>query len=65
MDNIHCVHDVMDREPTKEYTLFKLSASEHYYPFHVAINVDGQDVAMEIDTGVSLSLISEDTQKLL
>ena len=61
MENIYCVHDVMDREPAKEYTLFKLSASEHSYPFHVAINVNGQDLAMKIDTGASLSLISEVT----
>ena len=55
----------MDREPTKEYTLFKLSASKRSHPFQVTVNVDSQDLAMDIDTGASLSLISEETQKSL
>ena len=53
----------MDTEPTKEYTLFNLTANKCSYPFQVTIRVDGQDLAMEINTGASLSLISEETQK--
>ena len=63
--NAHCVQDDMDTEPTKEYTLFNLTANKHSHPFQVTVCVDGQDLAMEIDTGASLSLISEETQKSL
>ena len=55
----------MDTESTKEYTLFNLTANKCSHPFQVTISVDGQDLAMEIDAGASLSLISEDTQKSL
>ena len=63
--NTHCVQDDMNTEPTKEYTLFNLTASKHSHPFQVTVCVDGQDLAMAIDTGASLSLISEETQKSL
>ena len=63
--NVHCVHDDMDIELTKEYKLFQLTANKRSHPFQVTVNVDGQDLAMEIDTGASLSLISEETQKSL
>ena len=63
--NVHCVQDDMDTEPTKEYTLFNLTANKRSHPFQVTVCVDGQDLAMEIDTGASLSLISEETQKSL
>ena len=63
--NAHCVQDDMDIEPTKEYTLFNLTTNKHSYAFQVTVCVDGQDLAMEIDTGASLSLISEETQKSL
>ena len=36
-----------------------------FYPFQVTVNVDGQDLAVEINTGASLSLILEETQKSL
>ena len=55
----------MDTEPTKEYTLFNLTANKRFHPFQVTICVDVQDLAMEIDTGAFLSLISEETQKSL
>ena len=63
--NVHCVQDDMDTEPTKEYTLFDLTANKRSHPFQVIVKVDGQNLAMEIDTGASLSLISEETQKSL
>ena len=63
--NIHCVQDDMDTEPTKEYTLFNLTTNKRSHPFQVTVHIDGQDLAMEIDTSASLSLISEDTQKSL
>ena len=63
--NVHCVQDYMDTEPTKEYTLFNLTTNKRSHPFQVTVRVDGQDLAMEIDTGISLSLISEETQKSL
>ena len=58
----------MDNEPTKEYTLFnlhELTANKCSLPFQVTVSVDGQDLAMKTDTGASLSLISEETQKSL
>ena len=55
----------MDTEPTKEYTIFNLTANKCSHPFQVTVCVDGQDLAMEIDTGASLSSISEETQKSL
>ena len=63
--NVHCVQDDMGTEPTKEYTLFDLTANKCSHPFQVTVKVDGQNLAMEIDTGASLSLISEETQKSL
>ena len=63
--NVHCVQDDMDTEPTKGYTLFNLTTNKRSHPFQVTICVYGQDLAMEIDTGTSLSLISEETQKSL
>lgn len=63
--NVHCVQDATETELAKEYTLFKLSANKHSQSYTVILNVDGQDLSMEIDTGASLSIISEETRKLL
>ena len=65
--NAHCLQTDLDNEPTKEYTfnLHELTASRHSHPFQVTVSVDGQDLAMEIDTGASLSLVSEEIQESL
>lgn len=52
----------MDTEPRKEYILSKLSANQSSHPYTMT---DSQDIAMEINTSASLSLISDEPQKLL
>ena len=63
--NIDCVQDDIDTEPTRDNTLLNLTANKRSHPLQVTIKVDGQDLAMEIDTGASLFLISEEIQKSL
>ena len=62
---VHCLHNVTDSEIMKEYSLFNLSTTMCPHPYTVTVNVDGQDLPMEIDTGTSVSLLSDDTRKLL
>ena len=54
-------------ENPEEYTLFRLhsSSTEHHKPYNATVEVEGQQLSMEIDTGASLSLISEETRKRL
>ncbi len=48
---------VEDRE--FEYSLFQLTSIGRSKPLEVEVELDGQPVAMEVDTGASLSIISE------
>ena len=48
------------RHEPEIYTLFTLK-SKKVAPFITTVEVDGSDLDMEVDTGASLSLISEDT----
>ncbi|XP_065891685.1 uncharacterized protein [Dysidea avara] len=54
-----------DGSQLEEYTLFNLSNTQHSRtdPFKVSVNVHGSDLIMEVDTGASVSLISENTYK--
>ena len=55
-----------DEQPQQdEYTLFNLSNTQQTGtdPFKVNMNVNGCDLIMEVDTGASISLISENTYK--
>ena len=63
--NVHCMQIDTDTIKTKEYILFNLPATQSPRPLTVTLKVDDQDLPMEIDTGTSLSLISDDTRKLL
>jgi len=47
---------------TESYTLFSVGASlRSPKPFHTDIQINGQVVAMEIDTGASVSILNEST----
>ena len=52
-------------EHATEYTLFSLNSEDRHKPYTVSVEVEGQELTMEIDTGASLSLISETTRKRL
>ena len=43
-----------------EYTLFNVKDSKTQ-PFRVTVQVNGQDLSLEVDTGGTLSLISYET----
>ena len=59
---------VKDEEPGgdrgEEYTLFQIRAGQ-YKPFQASIKVNGKPVAMEIDTGASVTVVGEDTFKTI
>ena len=59
------MQDVTETELTAEYSLFNLNLSQRRQPYTVTMNVEGQDLPMEIDTGASLSIISDETRKSL
>ena len=50
---------VQEQEETEEYSLFRLGPADTGSPYKVMLQVDGQSVTMEIDTGATLSLMSE------
>ena len=41
------------------YPLFAVNPSSHKNPYMVTVELNGQEVKMELDTGTSLSVISE------
>ncbi|XP_068756934.1 uncharacterized protein [Montipora capricornis] len=57
------VHVLDTEEPDEEqdiYPLFAVSPSSHKNPYMVTVELNGLEVKMEVDTGASLSVISED-----
>ena len=50
-----------DREEPDDYNLFQLQGSQMCNPFEVTISVQDQPLTMEVDTGASLSIMSEET----
>ena len=59
--NVQLVEEMSEKD---EYSLYQLSARGQK-PFVVTVDVEGQPLPMEIDTGATFSLISESTQKRL
>uniref|UniRef100_A0A1X7TFY9 CCHC-type domain-containing protein n=1 Tax=Amphimedon queenslandica TaxID=400682 RepID=A0A1X7TFY9_AMPQE len=53
------------REDDSSYSLFTLLSSSATNPYSVDLDINNRSVAMELDTGVSLSIISEDVFKSL
>ena len=51
-----------DTEPL-EYSLFHTQSSNRSPPILITLKVNGADLTMELDTGATLSLISENTYK--
>ena len=51
-----------DTEPL-EYSLFHTQSSNRSPPILITLKVNGADLTMELDTGATLSLISEQTYK--
>ena len=62
--NVQLVQKAASMEESDEYSLYKVHGAGRA-PFRVNIEVEGQQLPMEIDTGASLSLISEATWKRL
>ena len=54
-----------DSDSDGEYLLHQVPASGTSQPYNVTLTVSGQELCMEIDTGASLSLVSEVTYKKL
>ena len=59
------VQPVQEQEETEEYSLFRLGPANKGSPYNVMVEVDGQSVTMEVDTGAAVSLMSEVTFKEL
>ena len=66
--NVVTEEPVKDEEPGgdlgEEYTLFQIRAGQ-YKLFQASIKVNGKPVAMEIDTGASVTVVGEDTFKTI
>ena len=60
------MHTVEDITPQGEYTLYPVIQQQSTStPLVTAINVGGKELNMEVDTGASISLISETTYQKL
>ena len=46
-------------ENSKEYSLYKVTSKEKPKPLSIPVCIDGVAVSMELDTGASVSLVSE------
>ena len=46
-------------ENSKEYSLYKVTLKEKLKPLSISVCIDGVAVSMELDTGASVSLVSE------
>ena len=55
---------VVEGEEGEEDLIFQVGSTNNY-PYEVVLEVDGKRLRMEIDTGASVSLISQATQKSL
>jgi len=58
----HQMHTDNDCEP-QEYSLFHTQGFNCFSQILITVKVNGVDLTMELDTGVTLSLISERTYK--
>ena len=56
---------VGDEEESVDYSLFKVTGSISNKPLLASILINGVSVEMEIDTGASVSLMGEDTYRLV
>ena len=56
------VQDEENDSDTEMYTVFK-SKTDKEKPYQVSLELDGVEIEMEVDTGASLTVISEDTLK--
>ena len=54
------VHNITDGPSDMEYQLFDVHTSSSN-PLKTTLQVEGQELAMEIDTGAAVSLVSEET----
>lgn len=59
------VRRVEEEQGEDEYTLFNVPSSKKSKPYVITLEVERQQLKMEIDTGASLSLVSEDTREKL
>ena len=55
------VHNITDNALHSEYQLFAVHSHTNSKPLKTTLLVEGQELAMEIDTGAAVSLISEET----
>ena len=53
--------EVEEEQPDPVYNLFNLNNKQSTNPVKLSLTVHGQSLVMEVDTGASLSLISEET----
>ena len=51
----------LEKYSTDEYSLFAMGTTGRVKPLLVSVKVDGRQLIMEVDTGASVSLISEST----
>ena len=58
----HTTHNVT--EDSEDYTMYNLNGVS-VTPLKVTVRVDNADLDMKVDTGVSVSIISEDTYSRL
>ena len=59
-------HTVEEASPPEEYTLYPVVQQQSSStPLQSTVKLDGKELSMEVDTGASLSLISETTYKKL
>ena len=54
-----------DNSDPQEYSLFHIQGCKSSPPILITLKVNGVDLTMELDTGATLSLISEKTYKEL
>ena len=51
----------VDDNPNEDYDLYTITSSPKPQPYKTQVMISGQPVVMEIDTGASLTLMSEHT----
>ena len=59
---VHCLEEVADsgsEETGSQEELFKINSTSRHQPYRVSLDIEGELVEMEIDTGASLSIMSE------
>ena len=58
---VHKVEDVHESTEEDEYELWAIKSSKKSKPFSTKLEVEGKSLKMEVDTGASLTLVSEQT----